>query len=118
MGASSGSAGSDRLAPGVTLVFTGDYIDRGTSALAVIERLKHLQERNPGRVITLLGNHELLALQHLDEARALAAADPVGGLVAYEGNDSRVERWLRIRRRVRWPGRGACASRLRRADVA
>jgi hypothetical protein len=78
--------GSDRLAPGITLVFTGDYIDRGTSALAVIERLKHLQELNPCRVITLMGNHELLALQHLDEARKLSAADPVGGLVAYEGN--------------------------------
>ena len=79
-------AGSDRLVPGVTLVFTGDYIDRGTSALAVIERLKRLQERNPGRVITLMGNHELLALQHLDEARRLAMADPVGGILAYAGN--------------------------------
>ena len=40
-------ADSERLAAGVALVFTGDYIDRGTSALAVIERLKHLQETNP-----------------------------------------------------------------------
>ena len=81
-----GEANSDRLAPGVTLVFTGDYIDRGANALAVIERLKRLQERNPGRVVTLMGNHELLALQHLDEARRLAVADPVGGIVAYAGN--------------------------------
>ena len=81
-----GEAGSDRLAPGVTLVFTGDNIDRGANALAVIERLKRLQERNPGRVVTLMGNHELLALQHLDEARRLAVADPVGGIVAYAGN--------------------------------
>ena len=81
-----GEAGSDRLAPGVTLVFTGDYIDRGTNGLAVIERLQCLQERNPGQVITLIGNHELLALEHLDEARRLATADPVGGLVTYAGN--------------------------------
>ncbi len=79
--------GSDRLAPGVTLVFTGDYIDRGTSALQVIDRLRRLQESNPGRVITLLGNHEILALQDLDVARALAARDPVGGLHRYQATD-------------------------------
>jgi hypothetical protein len=80
-------SGSDRLAPGVTLVFTGDYIDRGSSALSVIGRLRRLQDTNPGRVVTLLGNHELLALQDLDVARALAARSPAGSLVAYEATD-------------------------------
>ena len=62
----------DRLIPGVTLVFTGDYIDRGDSALEIIERLRRLQAENPRRVITLFGNHELIALEAYDVARDLA----------------------------------------------
>ena len=72
-----------RLAPGAELVFTGDYIDRGTGALSIIERLRELQNRNPGQVITLLGNHELMALEHLDEARRLAAGYADDGLARY-----------------------------------
>jgi hypothetical protein len=75
-----------RLAPGAKLVLTGDYIDRGTSALAIIARLRELRERNPGQVVTLLGNHELLALQHLDAARALAGRDPGKALASYAAN--------------------------------
>ena len=76
-----------QLAPGAELIFTGDYIDRGTEALAIIEKLRELQNRNPGQVITLLGNHELMALQDLDVARSLAARDPAGDLAAYRPTD-------------------------------
>ncbi len=62
---------SDRLRSGVTLVFTGDYIDRGYNALGIIDRLRTLGERNPGQIITLLGNHELMALEDYDDAVAL-----------------------------------------------
>lgn len=58
----------DRLLPGVQLVFTGDYIDRGRHALRIIDRLRRLAEQNPGQVVTLLGNHELMALGCYDEA--------------------------------------------------
>ncbi len=61
----------DRLRPGVTLVFTGDYIDRGDDALGIIDRLRSLGERNPGQIVTLLGNHELMALEDYDDAVAL-----------------------------------------------
>ncbi len=61
----------DRLRSGVTLVFTGDYIDRGDNALGIIDQLRTLGERNPDQIITLLGNHELMALEDYDDAVAL-----------------------------------------------
>jgi hypothetical protein len=79
---SGGSA--EKLAPGVSLVLTGDYIDRGTSALDIIARLRRLARANPGRVITLFGNHELLALECFDQARNLAATSSFDALEKYE----------------------------------
>ncbi len=76
---------SDRLIDGVQFVFTGDYIDRGKHALRIIERLQRLANRNPGRVITLLGNHELMALGDYDVAVDLLWSSTSGskrGLVA------------------------------------
>ena len=66
-----GTDGQDRLRSGVRFVFTGDYIDRGRHALRIIDRLQRLAHHNPGQVITLLGNHELMALEGYDEAVAL-----------------------------------------------
>ena len=60
-----GAGGEDRLRPGVQFVFTGDYIDRGRHALRIIDRLRRLASENPGQVVTLLGNHELMALEAL-----------------------------------------------------
>lgn len=54
----------------VVMVFTGDYIDRRPHSLGVIKRLWKLGE-GPGRLITLFGNHELMALEDLDEARRI-----------------------------------------------
>ena len=49
-----------------SLIFLGDYIDRGTSSRAVVERL--LQDPLPGfATIRLLGNHEEAMLDFLDE---------------------------------------------------
>ena len=61
----------DRLQRDVKLVFTGDYIDRGRHGLAIIERLRRLADQNPGQIVTLLGNHELMALEAYDDAKAL-----------------------------------------------
>jgi hypothetical protein len=60
---------SEQLRNDTTLVFTGDYIDRGSQALKIIERLHALQEETPDSVHTLFGNHELMALGDLDLAR-------------------------------------------------
>ncbi len=45
-----------------SFLFVGDYIDRGADSRGVIAFLIELQVRLPGRVTTLMGNHEVLAL--------------------------------------------------------
>lgn len=65
-----------RLRQRVRIVCTGDYIDRGTESLRIIETLRELAAHNPWQIATLMGNHELMALEAYDEARAL-----VGGPV-------------------------------------
>lgn len=55
----------------VTLVLTGDYIDRGNQALQIIDTLTELNLKNSKQVYTLMGNHELLALADLDSVRCV-----------------------------------------------
>jgi serine/threonine protein phosphatase 1 len=45
-------------APGDTLVFLGDYVNRGPDARGVIELVLAERERWPGKVVTLAGNHD------------------------------------------------------------
>jgi hypothetical protein len=73
-----GAGGQERLRPGVQFVFTGDYIDRGRHALRIIDRLRRMANQNPGQVITLLGNHELMALEGYDDAVALQVRSAAG----------------------------------------
>ncbi len=42
-----------------TVIFLGDYIDRGPASLDVLERLFLLKIKEPGKIILLRGNHEL-----------------------------------------------------------
>jgi serine/threonine protein phosphatase 1 len=53
-----------------TLVFIGDYLDRGPDPAGVIELLRALPRRTPARVVTLRGNHEDAWLRVLDEGFA------------------------------------------------
>jgi len=46
-----------------SLVFLGDYIDRGPDSAEVLDLLGELTQRDPG-IITLLGNHEYLLLEY------------------------------------------------------
>lgn len=41
------------------IIFMGDYIDKGPEARHVVEFVRNLTTRFPGRVTALLGNHEL-----------------------------------------------------------
>ncbi len=41
-----------------TLVFLGDYVDRGPSSAQVVARIRALPGQVPARVVTLRGNHE------------------------------------------------------------
>lgn len=47
-----------RLAPGKYLVFLGDYMDRGSNNLKVLEQLMTLKIENPQQVYLIRGNHE------------------------------------------------------------
>ncbi|UWQ19979.1 metallophosphoesterase [Jannaschia sp. W003] len=49
------------------LIFLGDYVDRGERAAAVVSRLRGLQRAEPGRVVALMGNHERMMLDFLED---------------------------------------------------
>ena len=44
--------------PGDTMVFLGDYIDRGPSSAQVIDFVRRLSKSGPAKVVALRGNHE------------------------------------------------------------
>jgi serine/threonine protein phosphatase 1 len=46
------------VAPDDTILFLGDYVDRGPDSRGVIERLRRLPEETAGKVVLLRGNHE------------------------------------------------------------
>jgi serine/threonine protein phosphatase 1 len=48
------------------LVFLGDYIDRGPESFGVVDFLLALQKRRGDGVVTLMGNHEDMALAVID----------------------------------------------------
>lgn len=47
-------------------VFIGDYVDRGPDSRAVIATLRGLEERTPGNVVCLMGNHEDMMIDAID----------------------------------------------------
>jgi len=49
---------------GDTLIFLGDYVDRGPDSKKVVSLVAQLKKERP-RVITLLGNHEAMFLRYL-----------------------------------------------------
>lgn len=54
-----------------TLVFLGDYLDRGPKSAQVIARVQALPDETPARVVTLRGNHEDAWLQCLEGENAV-----------------------------------------------
>ncbi|MBE0453078.1 metallophosphoesterase [Roseovarius autotrophicus] len=54
-------------ASGYPVVFLGDYVDRGEQSREVIQMLMEAAESGPGRVTCLMGNHERMMLDVLDE---------------------------------------------------
>ncbi len=51
-----------------TLVFIGDYLDRGPDAKGVVERVRLIQRYSPAKVVALRGNHEDKWIQCFTEA--------------------------------------------------
>lgn len=54
------------LGPDDTMVFVGDYIDRGPCSREVIEFVRRLPSQTPAKVVTLRGNHEDAWLRVID----------------------------------------------------
>jgi serine/threonine protein phosphatase 1 len=50
-----------------TLVFVGDYIDRGARSAEVVTYLRALPDETPAKVVTLRGNHEDAWLRIVDD---------------------------------------------------
>lgn len=86
------------------LVFLGDYVDRGPDSAAVLHQLHQLAKQQSSRVICLMGNHERMMLDFLQEPELHARRWlPAGGqetLLSFgighppaEAADSR-ESWL------------------------
>jgi serine/threonine protein phosphatase 1 len=50
-----------------TIVFLGDYLDRGPDSAGVVARVRRLVADGPARVITLRGNHEDAWLRVIDD---------------------------------------------------
>jgi Calcineurin-like phosphoesterase len=55
------------LDEGDTLVFLGDYLDRGPCSAQVIDHVRSLSRRTRARVVALRGNHEDAWLKVIDE---------------------------------------------------
>ena len=49
------------------IVFVGDYVDRGEKSRDVLKWLNKIQERDPNRITCLMGNHEIMMLEFLDD---------------------------------------------------
>jgi serine/threonine protein phosphatase 1 len=63
---------------GDTLVFLGDYVDRGPDTRGVIDSIMEVEQRC--KVVPLIGNHELMLLDALRSARVLGPWLECGGV--------------------------------------
>lgn len=59
--------GKEPKAATARLIFVGDLIDRGPDSAAVLSRVRQLVDYAPDRVICLMGNHERMMLDFLDD---------------------------------------------------
>ena len=50
-----------------TVVFLGDYVDRGPESKGVVEQVRKIARKGPAKVIMLRGNHEDAWLQVIDK---------------------------------------------------
>ena len=66
-----------------TLVFLGDLIDRGADAPGVVSDVLEIYSNNPERVICLLGNHEQMLLDFLDDGARIWLSPVTGGELTF-----------------------------------
>lgn len=89
-----------------TLVFLGDYIDRGPNSREVVEFVRQLPHHIPARVVALMGNHEQILLDAYEHGQCDNLMPPSNGVSAtyrsFSGeaveNGSQFQRMLEVRR--------------------
>ncbi|HEY0005256.1 MAG TPA: metallophosphoesterase family protein [Pyrinomonadaceae bacterium] len=67
-----------------TLVFLGDFIDRGPDAPGVVSDVIRWQGENPERVVCLRGNHEQMLLDFMEGGSHLWLSPVTGGEMSFE----------------------------------
>ena len=67
---------------GDTLVFMGDYVDRGPCSKQVVEYIRNLERSGPARVVALRGNHEDAWLRVVDAGWDAFVRPPGNGCLA------------------------------------
>ncbi len=67
-----------------TLVFLGDYVDRGPDPAGVVRLMIELKENHPDRVVCLKGNHEVMFLDYLKDDKLAGAFLNFGGTTTLE----------------------------------
>jgi serine/threonine protein phosphatase 1 len=65
-----------------TLVFLGDYVDRGPNSAKVVDYVRSLHEITPAKVVALRGNHEDAWLRVLDRGWDEFVLPPGNGCLA------------------------------------
>lgn len=65
-----------------TLVFLGDYLDRGPCSAQVVDYIRRLPESTPARVVALRGNHEDAWLRVVDAGWDAFVRPPSNGCLA------------------------------------
>ena len=73
-------------AAGDSVVFLGDYIDRGTDVKECVDAILAFRKRTPAAVVTLCGNHEEWMLDTMADPHRHSwwlAMDPIGTIRSY-----------------------------------
>ena len=65
-----------------TMVFLGDYLDRGPRPKEIVEQLMTLSQRTPAKLVCLRGNHEDSWLRVCDEGWDEFVTPPANGCLA------------------------------------
>lgn len=77
-----------------TLVFLGDYIDRGPDSRGCVEQILELRERTAAKVVTLMGNHEDWFLRSLRDPTRHSWLLGMEGLTTVRSYSTRVAQRL------------------------
>ena len=89
-----------------TVVFLGDYVDRGPDSRGVREFIRGLPSRTPALVVTLMGNHEQILLDAYEGGNSEPLWPPSNGVMAtflsftheaFENSEQQFERMLKVK---------------------